>query len=1006
MAIQKSNLNVPFLGLDQKSDPFKIAPGNFLNLTNTVPIKGGQQGNLLQKRNGNAQLASLPDSTYQYTTTFNNNLTAVGSNLAAYAKASSSWVTKGTIIPMQLETLSLIRTSSNQSQCDSAVSSNNLVCTVFTETSPSTAYKYAIADSVTGQNIVAPTTLATPGEGPRVFLLGNYFIILWSQAGTLKYISIPINNVTSPSSATSLVTNYAAGALTQPAFDGVVYNNSLYVVYNASDGGGAIRISYLDSFLVRQTAATGVNIANAKTADIVSVCADSVSPTIWASFYKTAGTTGYVVALDPILVGILSATQFVAAGTLLNLTSTATSGIVTVFYELSTVYAYGASLPTNVITKRTCTTAGVLGTATTVIRSLGLASKAILVGTTPYMLGAYSSSYQPSYFLVDSSGNIAAKLAYSNGGGYLTLGLPQISKIGTVLYIPYLIKDLLIATNKSQAPASNAPVFTQTGISLASFDFTTDGMNSSEIGSNLHISGGILWAYDGYQIVEQGFNVYPDNVIVTTATGAGGLIAQTYYYVAIYEWTDNQGNVHRSAPSLAVAQVTTTASSTNTIKVPTLRLTYKTANPVKIVLYRWSTAQQTYYQVTSLTSPTLNSTTADSVTITDAFADNAIVGNSILYTAGGVVENVGAPSVLASTLFKSRVVLLDAEIDDLAWYSKQVIQGTPVELSDLFTIFIAPTTGAVGSTGKTKCVFPMDDKLLFFKKDAIYYIVGNGPDNTGANNDFSEPVFITSTVGCENQNSIVMTPNGVMFQSDKGIWLLGRDLSTTYIGSAVESFNESSVLSAINVPGTNQVRFTLDTGETLMYDYFFQQWGIFEGAAAISSTLYESLHTFIDSYGRAFQENPGSYLDGSRPVLMSFITAWFNLAGLQGFERAYSMYLLGTYLSPHKLTVSIAYDYNSSPSQSVVITPENFSAVYGGDSLYGGSSVNGGPSNIEQWRIFFEQQKCEAFQITIQESYDASFGVAAGAGLTLSGLDLVVGMKSSYPRLRAAVSTG
>ncbi len=1003
MALEKQSLPINFAqGLDLKSDPFQVQPGKFLALENSVFTKA----NLLQKRNGNRQLSDLPNTTYKYTTTFNNNLTAVGPTLAAYSSSSSTWINKGTIIPLKLNTLPLIRTSSNQSQCDSALASNNLICTVFTETAPSTAYKYAIADSVTGQNIVAPTVIATPSESPRVFLLGNYFMIVFSQAGTIKYISIPINNVSAPSAATTLVTNYAAGALTQPAFDGVVYNNNLYIAYNGSDGGGAIRATYINSFLVQQTATTGTNIANAKSADIISVCADTVNANIWVSFYKTAGTTGYTLAVDPTLVSVLAATQFVAAGTLLNITSLASTGVVTIFYELSTVYSYGTSLPTNVITKRTCTIAGVLGTATTVSRSVGLASKAFFIGTTMYMLSAYSSAYQPSYFLMDSSGNIASKLAYSNGGGYLTLGLPQVTVVDTIAYVPYLIKDLIIAANKSQAPASTAPVFTQTGINLAEFNFTTDGMNSTEIGSNLNLSGGLLWAYDGYQIVEQGFNVYPDNVIVTTATGVGNITAQTYYYVAIYEWADNQGNIHRSAPSLAVSQVTTTASSTNTIKVPTLRLTYKTANPVKIVLYRWSTAQQTYFQVTSLTSPTLNSTTTDNVTITDALADSAIVGNSILYTTGGVIENIGAPATSVQALFKSRLFAVDAEDKNLLWYSKQVIESTPVEMSDLFTIYVAPTTASQGSTGNITALSAMDDKLIIFKNNAIYYIVGTGPDNTGANNDFSEPVFITSTVGCDNQNSIVFMPQGLMFQSDKGIWLLGRDLTTIYIGSSVEDFNNSVVLSALSVPTTNQVRFTLDTGETLMYDYFFGQWGSFTGAPAISSTLYQALHTFIDSYGRVFQESPGVYLDGSRPVLMNFTTSWFNLAGLQGFERAYFFYLLGTYISPHKLSIGVAFDYNSSPTQTVIISPDNYSAPYGGDSLYGGASVYGGASNIEQWRIFFDKQKCQAFQITVSEIYDPSFGVASGAGLTLSGLDLIVGTKGSYPRLKAANAVG
>ena len=205
------------------------------------------------------------------------------------------------------------------------------------------------------------------------------------------------------------------------------------------------------------------------------------------------------------------------------------------------------------------------------------------------------------------------------------------------------------------------------------------------------------------------------------------------------------------------------------LDVPTLRLTYKIApNPVRIVGYRWSTAQQVYYQFTSVTNPTINDTTIDSVVITDTFSDAQILGNAILYTTGGVIEDIAAPASIASALFSNRLFLIDAEDQNLLWFSKQVIQNVPFEMSDLLTLYIAPTTGAQGSTGPMTALSAMDDKLIIFKKDAIYYINGSGPDNTGANSTFSDPVFITATVGCSNPNSIVLLPHGIMFQSDKG----------------------------------------------------------------------------------------------------------------------------------------------------------------------------------------------------------------------------------------------
>jgi hypothetical protein len=319
-------------------------------------------------------------------------------------------------------------------------------------------------------------------------------------------------------------------------------------------------------------------------------------------------------------------------------------------------------------------------------------------------------------------------------------------------------------------------------------------------------------------------------------------------------------------------------------------------------------------------------------------------------------------------------------------------------MSDLFTFYVAPSTGAQGSAGQITALFPMDDKLVIFKNAAIYYINGTGPDNTGANSTYSQPTFITASVGCSNPRSIVLMPMGLMFQSDKGIWLLGRDLSTTYIGDAVEDFNSYTVNSAVAIPESNQVRFSLSNGYMLMFDYYVKQWGEFQGVPSISSTLYQNYHTIVNQYGAVSQETPGIYLDGSNPVLMSFTTSWLQLAGLRGYMRAYWFYFLGTYLSPHKLNLSVAYDYNSSPSQTDLIVPLNYAGPYGSDPYYGGdgSSGYGEPLSLYNWRIFLERQRCKAFQINMQEVFDPTYGTVAGPGLTLSGLNCIVGVKKAY----------
>lgn len=1006
MALQKQPVVINFSqGLDTKVDPKQVQIGKFLALQNSVFDKAGG----LVKRNGFANITSLPNAEQTTVTTLNGNLLATGSNLYAYSADTDQWLNQGIAQPVQLNVLPMVRSSTSQTGADTAIAPSGLICLVYMDSGSS---YYQVSDSNTGQQIVSRQALPATATNPRVFLLDKYFMITYiaTVGGSphLQYIAVPIAIPTSPGTATDISTvvlSLTAG------YDGYVTNNYLFIGWEAT--ATQTMLASVNNVLVVQAAATIIGGRS----DLISVTAEiqGAYNIVWISYWDNVTNNGYVAnysSTNSFLVQTLAPTQIITSTVINEITSVSSNGILTVFYENNNTYNFSPNAKTDFVSKLTVTQLGVITGPTVILRSVGLASKPFIdVSGTMYIMVTYGEVNQPTYFLIDSLGNIYMRLAYSNGGGYQpSQVLPTVSLLDDIYYVPYLIKDLLVAVNKMTALPTGSPVngiYTQTGINLAKFSINAKTQYSSEIAGSLHLTGGIMWQYDGVKPVEHGFHVYPENVAITTATGSGSIAAGTYYYSFTYEWTDNAGNLHRSAPSIPVKQVTTTASSTNTIKVPTLRLTYKRSpNPVRIVGYRWSVAQPVSYQFTSIPSPIVNSTTTDNVTITDTASDLSILGQTLLYTTGGVVENIAAPASIDSTLYKNRLLLIDADDRNLLWFSKQVIENVPVEMSDLLTLYVAPTSGAQGSTGPMTALSAMDDKAIIFKRNAIYYITGTGPDNTGANNDFSDPVFITSAVGCDNPSSIVLMPKGIMFQSDKGIWILGRDLVTDYIGAPVEQYNDQLVVAAQTIPGTNQVRFTLDNNVTLIYDYFYGQWGTFDNVFAISATLYENAHTYLNSYGKVFKETPNTYLDGSRPVLLSLTTGWINVAGIQGYERFYEMLILGTYYSPFKLSIQVAYDYNTSPTQSTLILPDNYSQPWGGEAQWGSGGPWGGPGNVFEARLFPERQKCESFQITINELYDPTLGAVAGQGLSLSGLNMVVGVKKGTRTQKASQSFG
>jgi hypothetical protein len=714
-----------------------------------------------------------------------------------------------------------------------------------------------------------------------------------------------------------------------------------------------------------------------------------------------------------------------------------------------------AGFQNSIVTYNTLTALGVAGTPSTLCRSMYLAGKAYLVNSVPHVITGFDSSLQSTYFSVAlyninatvalPSGVCVAKIAESAGGGppYRSL-LPAVNVVSTGIVqfaFPERTLDILRTSNNS----SNSTYIL--GVSSARIDFTTNDVQNVDLGRNLQIGSGITQMYDGASAVEQGFTVYPETVTAVFSGSGGDLNQGTLGYKIVYEWIDNLGQVHRSAPSpnlsmvVAAAPAAFTADTTNgssvlnnvstitglqvgqglsgtgiaantyvasinsatqvtmsanatatnagvtitvarasavTLTIPTLRITEK--QNVTIAIYRTLVNGTVYFRVDTqyFTYPIANSIATDTVSFTDVSSDDNISGNEQLYT-DQEVENIAPPATLALAEYKNRVILIPSDNPYVWQYSKQVINGSPVEFSDLFSQNMGTTGGPLVGAAK------LDDKLILFKGQSIYYVTGTGPSPSGTGNDFSDPQFITADAGLLSPRSIVTTPVGLMFKSSKGIYLLDRSLQTRYIGKAVEDYNVYTVRGAQLIPKSNQIRFILSNGTALMYDYFWTdeegigQWAVFDNISAVSDCIFQNLHTFVTSAGLVYQENPGSYLDGATAVNTYFKTGWFNLAGLQGFERAYFFYFLAQYISAHTLTINLYYDYDATTvAQTIVITPN--------------------ATDLEQWRVFLSKQKCEAFQIEMQESG------SSGAGFTMSGLDLLVGIKGNSPRLKAAAS--
>ncbi len=645
--------------------------------------------------------------------------------------------------------------------------------------------------------------------------------------------------------------------------------------------------------------------------------------------------------------------------------------------ELTPTLAYSNA----VIRYNTLTVGGVSGSAAVFTRSAALTSRAFLNNGVASVMICHDSKLQPTYFLaslynIDSLSaiqiaNFSAKILEASAAGIPDKSVLCSANLLTANNYSFALSGKVFANEKTFG--NNQVIFFFNGISQATVDLAPTQVSTQVLGDNLHVAAGALEMYDGKNVVEHNFHLYPHIVKGSiSGSGNGSLSAGTYGYKAVYEWIDAQGQIHRSAPSPNFS-ITVAAFDETSLVIPNLRITSKAT--ATIALYRTAANGTTYFRVDTqnLAFPYTNSVVTDYTTIPDVSGDAEISGNEQLYT-NGEVENIAYPSPKTLGVYKNRLTVVPADSPTTYLYSKQVVPGAPVEPSDLFF------QNTDQSSGDIIGLAAMDDKNILFKEGNVYFVVGTGPSPSGANNDLTDPTLIATDVGLVDPASIVSFPFGLLFKSQKGIYILDRSLQVNYIGAKVEAYNQFSVVSARLVANTNQVRFILSNGQSLVFDYFVNTWSVFTNQAAVDSVVHNSSYYRLKSNGQVLKEN-ALFSDNGDFISMKLVTTWLGLGVLQGFQRVYKALLLGEFFSAHNLSVSFAYDFNSTLFQTTVFTPV---------------------AGVYQFRVNLTRQKCEAVQITIQ---DVDTGTD-GESFSLSAMGLEVGIKRGLNKIGETKSYG
>lgn len=388
--------------------------------------------------------------------------------------------------------------------------------------------------------------------------------------------------------------------------------------------------------------------------------------------------------------------------------------------------------------------------------------------SSPLQLNPASSdrpAYDPGFFATTAFGGVSTFFAFNFN--VANRGDRNLARVEVYEYISELESGTI------SSPKDTTPMGTLTAIS---------GQPTEVFGSpfpQVTVSSGTPPVMRLAGACEIGFAETPTISSIASAAGTA-LPAGSYQYRAVLEWVDMYGRRHQSAPS-AASTLTTTTTRDGQILVRHAQISQRIATmgqltPPYGVLYRTEKNGTIFHRVPG--EVTLGSV------FTDDNTDADIADQEILYTMGGVLPNVLAPSCRFMRYVNGRLWcggLWDPEIIEC---SKLAVPLEQIGFTGDAThqmVLDAPCTGLAS----------IDDQLVAFSENRIQAISGAGPNDQGVGS--FEIRTIAIGIGCINHKSILETDVGVFFQSGFGWYLLPRGLgSPEYVGEFFQT-EESSL---------------------------------------------------------------------------------------------------------------------------------------------------------------------------------------------------------------------
>lgn len=999
MTLATQMVDVPlFGGIDQQTTPELVQPGRMLDVLNGVFVKRGAIG----KRNGFSALSTAVTSRYigDADTTWSagfalatreDELLQIG-RVAAYGTGNDSRLWLGSWSPAVGKWI-----GRDATEC-AMVTSESVVADSATALRPGVAYSevghlvycwqvgtkvvYRVVDATTGAQIALPYEIA--GSAPKVAPCGVDVVLTYISGNTLNVLRWD-----SAARAFSSLTTIALSTAEKP-YDLDAYDGTR-VVIGARVSGNVVKAHFVNA----TTGAVTVVSTGEDTTTEVAV-AGATSHAVIA--YRTGTPALRAMSCTPS--GVTTAAFTVFSGDVSQVGLVNVSG--TTYGCAYTSTAYGVSWKT-------------LNTSGTVSASSGpyaaewtLASKPWAVDGRMYAVLRYgsASSLHPTYIAarlevrspaLSYQPEVALPVAalaprYAGAAVSVGAGLASVATVNNTQVVALPVKLQVVGVSGPLVFATEG-LRSYTLTVCGSSAFGAYGWRYVEAQSAAHFAGGVQLAYDGLRNVDLGFTHPPEGFTVTTAATGGSMGAGVYSYALVYAFTDAQGRIHRSAPSVPVATGTLTGSTNKaTLTIPPLTASWKMRENVygpdaKVEVYRTLASGATtssldgFYRVATIDAPASSGTT-----YVDTAADSTIEDEPQVYTAGGVLEAVLPPSHTVIAQAKNRVWTNSAEDPDVVWYSRELVPGEAPAFNESLTL-------AVPGGGPVTGIAALDSRVVVFKADRVFVVYGDGPNDQGVGGAFTVERPQLVTLGCADARSIAPTSDGIVFLSPQGLQMLTRSLEAQYVGVAVADWVTqygAAVTSTVNLTSKSEVRLSMASGGAfLVWNTLYDGWTRWlvtdaNGNPVVvqSSVLSRGVYYSLGEDGTTYQETTG-YLDSGNWVTLQMDTPWVRLGSLQGYQRVRRALVLTERQTPYalSLTTHVGYD-DANPVQST-----SFTSVDIGDK--------------RQVAVHIAPQTSQSIRFRIADSAPASLAGNNGQGAIFVGLSLEVGVKQGTNKLAA-----